>query len=371
MKSVAGLFLFLFSVGLYADEVRVVDVSPSIGQTTPGSTVVIFGGGFSPDAKVFFSGLQSRETTFIDTAHLEVVTPYLRPGNHSIQVQSGGIRLKSGLTFTSIPSEVDSQIDLANSLAQTGQAPKALRLLQEIADTAKDYQVRSFAYYQKALLDYATGDWPNWPADSAGIYLNADQPGMVSIQTYWPYGLAYSVSHYLLARQDLDGELLLLNGTVEKDVTDNPAVRFYRALFAARTGNPQQAKDDIAFCSKQDPQNSLYTALAAYTSAVLGQKSKALELCDRVRSQITEGQALCLIGEAEYTLGREERAKKDWAKAGDIYPLGAGIALLAGKKHLWRGEEKIASMLLTETIAMAPSTSESNQARELLSGLLR
>src|SRR6266446_4490240 len=76
----------LTSSGVHAsDEPLLTAVEPKNGVTTPGSKVAVYGSGFSPDAIIYFGGLQARETRFMDPSRLETVTPYLRPGSYQLQ----------------------------------------------------------------------------------------------------------------------------------------------------------------------------------------------------------------------------------------------------------------------------------------------
>ena len=84
--------------------------------------------------------------------------------------------------------------------------------------------------------------------------------------------------------------------------------------------------------------------------------------------RLGQGEALALLGEALYAAGNSRRAQLYWAEAASTYPLAPSLALLQAKKHLWRGEQETAAMLLSETVAMAPGSAQAEEARSLLGG---
>ncbi len=357
-----------------AQSSRLQFASPQYGLTTPGTKVLIFGDGFASDAEAYFGGMAARETRFVHASTLEVVTPYLRPGDYPVQVKSARKIAVSAVTFTSVPSPVDSKIDAALSLAERGEISAGIRELDQIAQSDPDYHVRAFAQYAKAKIFFAHGDWQNWSDACLSIYLHAKESGM-SIQTYWPYRLESARAYYLTQYQTgPSNDFLFFDIVVNLDVTGNPEPRFYRALLNARAGKLAMAKADIAFTLAKEPRNASYAALAAFIAALGGAKLQSEAFGARARALLeadpeVDGRALSLLGETAYISRNLEQARSDWAGVGHIYPLGSGIALLAGKKHLWRGEPSIAAMLLSESIAMAQNTAEVQEARGLLDGI--
>ncbi len=344
-------------------------VTPQAEVTTPGSKVVVFGTEFSPDAVVYFGGLQTRETTFVSPSRLEVVTPYLRPGEHQLQVRSAGVVVRSNATFKALPSQVDSEMDRALAMAKGGQTSPALHILQTIAETNSDYQVRAFARYQTGQIYFDQGDWMRWAG--VPIFLDAKRSGM-AVQTSWRYRLARAEANYLLIRDGKpDTDLRIADFFDKFDVTENPEPRFYRSLLNARCGNLTKAKTDNDFILGVDPENPSYQALAAFIAALNEDRVQLSGFSSKARSLLKGGEradarALSLLGEAAYLSGDIEGAHGYWAEAGRAYPLGAGLAYLAGKKHLWRGDQRIAALLLRECVSMAPDSKEAKEALELV-----
>ena len=106
-------------------------VLPSSGITTPGMKVAVRGLGFSPGAVVYFDGLEARETKFLSPTELDVVTPYLRPGRHLLQVSSGEASTRSSVEFLALPSEADSEIDRAAEMAAQGKIDEGVSILEK------------------------------------------------------------------------------------------------------------------------------------------------------------------------------------------------------------------------------------------------
>jgi hypothetical protein len=103
--------------------------------------------------------------------------------------------------------------------------------------------------------------------------------------------------------------------------------------------------------------------LAAYIAVLDGRKTL---LPSFARETITDARALSLLGETAYLSGDLCAAKSWWTQSARVYPLGASLAYLAGKKHLARGQERVAEALLTECTTMAPNGKEAMEAKDLL-----
>jgi tetratricopeptide (TPR) repeat protein len=353
---------------------QISNMTPSTGVTTPGLRVLISGDHFSPDTKVYFSGLQGRQMNFIDSSRLEVVTPYLRPGEHRVYLKSLDETLETQFIFTSISSNIDSDVDKALDLKSRGDEQGALRLLQDIIDSTEDLQVRSFAYYQKGKICYEIGDFLHWRWEIDAIYLDGSKPEMDSVQTNWEYSLAFALAHYYIARpvKDEAWELRPFDKGIRLDVTKNPELPFYRSLVCARIKNYTQAKADIESCLKLDVKNPLYMSLAAYISAVSGDSKQALSLCTAAYSladkatPINRARSLCIMGETFFRMNQKEKAQEVWTLAASDNPFGADLALLAAKKHILRGEQEVGAMLLSECISLSPTSRAADEARTLL-----
>ncbi len=349
-------------------------IYPPYGTTTPGQRVLILGKSFSPDAKVFFDGLEARQTVFVDTERVEAITPYLRPGEHRIQARCAGTTARSNIIFTALPTPVDSEIDSALALAQQGETAQALKLLGGIASTHVDYQVRAFAHYQRGQLYLELGELRRWEIEASLIYEHSDLAGK-AIQTYWPYRLAFAHTDYLFdvdTRPEIQSKVY--DTVVGLDVTDDPEPRFFHALVNARVGNLLMAREESAFCVRAEPANPAYVALAAFVAACSDDRAGAAGLSTEARSLLRrrdqpDARTLSLLGETAYLLGEIVQARQDWAEAGRIYPVGCGLALQAAKKHLWLGTQRIAMMLLSETAAMLPGSAEAQEAGELIAGI--
>lgn len=346
------------------DGPQVTAVEPKRGVTTPGTKVRIYGTALSPDTTVYFGGLQVRVTNFISPSTLDVITPYLRPGNYKLQITSGRNIIRSEVSFTALPAPVDSEIDRALALVGEREATAAIAILTELAKTNSDYQVRAFAYYQVGQIYFGQGDWWRWAG--VPIFLDSDKAG-AAVSTSWRYRLSMDQADYFLpTNNDLDHDLKLANWTVEKDVTQNPEPRFYRGLINARYGNLQQAKTDSDFVLAQEPKNLSYRALAVYIAVLSGDKA---QLQSFNGESITEARALSLLGEAAYLSGDVGGAQLWWTQEAKIYSLGGSLAYWAGKKHLARGQQRVAEALLAECTAVVPNSKEAQEAKDLLSSL--
>ena len=337
-------------------------IEPTSGTTTPGTKTFVYGTGLPPDSVVYFDGLQAREIRFISPSTLQVVTPYLRPGTYKLQLKYGEQTIRTDVTFTASPSSVDSEIDRAIGASNQGQTAIAIAILQSVAKNSPDFQVRAFAHYQAAQIYFAIGDWWRGAGQASMIF---DPGGGPAVQTSWRYRLASDESTYLLPiENDPDSALRLADWTVKFDVTQNPEPRFFRALVNARYGNLQKAKTDCEFILALRPDNVSYQALAAYIAALSASKAKTLTLAGQ---PIRDPRALSLFGQAAFIAGNTEVAQTWWLSEAKVYPSGASIAYWAGKKHLARGQKKIAAALLTECITVAPNTDQAKEARDLLS----
>lgn len=338
-------------------------IEPKTGATTPGIKATVYGTGFSSDAVVYIGGLQVRDLRFISPTTLEVITPYLRPGEYKLQLKSGGIPVRSQVTFTASSSQIDSEIDHAISLAREGRTDAAIAILSGIAKTNADYQVRSFAHYQIGQIYLAAGDLLKWGWTLT--FLDADKSG-TAVQTSWRYGLDNVQSTYFLnSGSSPEYDLRNADIVVANDVTDNPEPRFFRGLINARYGHLTNAKADSDVILKVEPNNSSYRALAAYIAVLSGNKTQLQAFSEQA---ITDVRALSLLGEAAYLSGDTSDAQSWWSQEATVYPLGAKLAYWAGKKHLADGQRRVAESLLEECVAMAPSSKEAKEARELLTG---
>jgi tetratricopeptide (TPR) repeat protein len=343
-------------------------VLPASGMTTPGMKVAVRGVGFSPGAVVYFDGLESRETNFVSSTELDVVTPYLRPGSHLLQIASGAASVRSSVEFSALPSEVDSEIDRANEMAGQGKIDEAVSILEKVGQTDSDYQVRAAAYYVESQIFFNLGDFVHWRRAADLIYLDAAKSGN-SVQKFWGYRLAFSKSHYLLGEEPETGfDLRLADNLIEFDVTRNPEARFYRALLNARFGNLLQAKSDSDFVLHAWPNKPSATALAAYVAALGGNMGPVQALTSGPPLP-TDATTLALLGDGLFLSGDSSGANRFWSLAGELSPAAATMAFLAGNKHLKNGQKTTARILFAECAAMAPYSKEGQEAKDVLSNL--
>jgi hypothetical protein len=364
-QSMLALLLGCFITSAHEpDGLKLTAVEPKTGVTTPGSKVMIYGSDFSSDAVAYFDGLEARETKFVSPTTLEVTTPYLRPGTYPLQMKSMGNTVRSDVNFTVSPSKIDSAFDHAITLAGQGQPSAAIAILTDIAENSSDYQVRAFAHYQMAKVYFAQGDWWRWAGQAGGIF---DSEAGRAVQTSWRYRLAYGESVYLLPMDsDPESVLRLADWTVQYDITQNPEPRFFRGLVNARYGNLTTAKTDSDFILKLEPNNPSYRALAVYVAVLSGEKP-GLQSFDG--KSITDARALGILGEAAYLSGDLSGAQLWWAQSAKTYPFGASLAYWAGKKHLARGQQRVAEALLVECATMTPDSTEGKDAKTLLGTL--
>lgn len=359
---ICALLLFqAFAAAQSRDGLQLDRIGPITGVTTPGSTVTLHGTGFRPDALVYFGGFEARQTKFVSSSTLEVVTPYLRPGSYRVQLTSGVHRLLSDVTFNALPSEPDTDIDRAIDLAKHGQESEALAILTALAKSNSDYQVRARAHYEAGQLYFASGDWWRWAGESAAVFEPEAGP---SVQTSWQYRTSYAYSVYLLPIDSEPAQALSsADWAVKYDVTENPKPRFLRSLVNARSGHLEEARVDADFLLNLEPNNVSYRALAVYTEVLMGHDPayKPFE-----NESISDPRALSLLGEAAYLSGDDADAKMWWGEEAKVYPVGASLAFWPGTKHAKRGQNRVASALLAECITMSPDAKEAKQATELL-----
>ena len=206
-------------------------------------------------------------------------------------------------------------------------------------------------------------DWWHWAAEASSIFDQAERSG-AAVQTCWRYRLVLAQSDYLLPTGgDADHDIVMANWIVEKDVTQNPEPRFFRALVNARHGRLSTAKSDVDFLMRLQPDNQAYRALATYVSALSSEQS----LLQTIGSQpIADARALSLLGQAAYLKGDFDAARDWWAAETGVDPSEANLSYLAGKKHLNSGEERVAAALLAECVAVIPNTKEAQDAEALL-----
>lgn len=352
--------------GAQAETPLLTGMVPDSGVTTPGAKVRIYGNNIARDTRVFFGGAEAREMNLLSSTTMEVVTPYLRPGRYHIQIKSGGATFTTQLTFGAAPSPMDEEFDRAARLAGQGRPTAALELLSVIANSASDYQVRAYAHYSSAQIYFSLGDWWRWAGQAGAIFLDSDKSG-AAVQTNWRYRLAADESEYLLPTgTDPDHDQKAADWTVELDVTESPEPRFYRGLVSARYGNPERAKADVEFILAAEPENRSYRALAAYVAALRGNSGP---LNTFPAESVEDARALALLGEAAFLTGDSSSARAWWGHAARIYPKGASLACLAGKRHMARGQQRVAESLLTECAVMAPNSKEGQEAKQLLAAL--
>jgi hypothetical protein len=270
------------------------------------------------------------------------------------------------VTFTAVLAPVDSEIDHAVNLATEGQTANAVAILTKIAKGNADFQVRAFAHYQAAQIYFAQGDWWRWGGEAGAVFSDSDKSGP-AVQTSWRYRLASDQADYFLPTNNQpDHDLVLADWTVKYDVTQNPEPRFYRALVNARYGELNKARTDSDFILKLEPGNASYRALAAYIAVLSGDKQQLRSFSGEA---IKDTRALGLLGEAAYLAGDAGEAQRWWALAAKEYPLGAGLAYWAGKKHLARGQQRVATALLSECTVVSPNSKEAAEAKEILTTL--
>jgi tetratricopeptide (TPR) repeat protein len=343
---------------------QITTVTPGTGVTTPGEAVLVSGIGFSSDAVVYFGGLQARDVKVVSPTIIEAVTPFLRPGQYQLYLKSRGVIAKSDVTFTAARGQVDSDIDRAEILTEQGQVSAAIKILNVLAETSEDYQVRAFAHYKEGQIYFSRGDWWLWKGQTGAIFLDADKSG-IAVQTFWRYRLAFAQSLYYLEPNSKPGfDLGFADSSINYDVTQSPELKFYRSMLNARAGNLAKAKADSDFILQGDPNNASYRVLNAYIAVLGGDGTQLQSLSyDDVKN---DPRAMSLLGEAAYLAGDTANAQRFWRAVGQASPQAGGLACLAGKKHLAQGDETVARALLKQCITMAPNSKEGKEAVGLL-----
>ena len=340
---------------------RITEIAPSSGPTTPGIKIVVYGTDLPQDATIYFSGVQAREVRFISATKLEVTTPYLRPGSYELELGSAKEILQSTVQFSASPTPIDATIDSAIGLARQHKASQALAILTQIASQNDDFQVRARAHYEAAEIYFSLGDWWHWAGEAGAIFQEAAGP---AVQTFWKYRLASSESDYVLPTSNQpDHDLVLADWVVKKDVTGNPEPRFHRSLVNARYGNLDKARADCNYILRVDPTNASYRALSAYINVLKGDH-EGLRSFDH--ETITDPRALALLGEAEFLSGNTVDARAWWGEEAKLFPKRGSLALWLAKKHLIRGQNRIARSLLAECVAIDPASQEAKEATALL-----
>ncbi len=160
-----------------------------------------------------------------------------------------------------------------------------------------------------------------------------------------------------------DHDLVLADWVVKKDVTGNPEPRFHRSLVNARYGNLDKARADCNYILRVDPTNASYRALSAYINVLKGDH-EGLRSFDH--ETITDPRALALLGEAEFLSGNTVDARAWWGEEAKLFPKRGSLALWLAKKHLIRGQNRIARSLLAECVAIDPASQEAKEATALL-----
>jgi len=347
--------------GQHTEAPQIIGVEPSSAVTTPGARVNVIGAHFSPDSLVYFGGLQARRITIVNASTLQAETPYLRPGSYRLDLKSSETVLHSDVEFTALPAPVDSFIDQAEEMARSKRTSEAINTFENIASTYSDYDVRAYAHYRAGQLHLALGNYME-----AGVQcgLMWDAKVSMGVQTSWRYRLLFNQTTYSISESnDHDTDLRTANASVEMDVTQNPELRFWRALVSARFGKMEQAKTDLRFILAAEHTNPSYRALAAYIGVLAGDKT---QLSIFRNDHVNDARALALLGQAAWLSGDFDAARKWWKKIGS-----SAVALDcgAGQKHVTYGQRRIGTALLEECAAVAPDSAEGKSAKRLLEQL--
>jgi tetratricopeptide (TPR) repeat protein len=343
---------------------QITAVEPSSVATTPGARVMVIGAHFSPDSLVYFGGLQAREVTFVNASALQAVTPYLRPGTYKLDLKSGEAIVHSDVAFTALPASVDSDIDRAERLARNDQAKAAIGIFTSIATTYPDYDVRAYAHYRAGQIYLALGDY--WRAGEEGA-LVWDKKVSMGAQTSWRYRLLYDETSYSISESnDQDTDLRIADSSVKMDVTENPELRFWRALVNARFGKMTQAKADLKFILVAEPENPSYRALAAYIGVLAGDETQLEAFRGQ---QVSDARALGLLGQAAYMIGDHDGAQVWWAAEGKIGIAEAKLDCAAGRKHVKYGQTRVGTALIAECANVMPDSREGKEAKQQLADL--
>lgn len=344
-------------------------LSPPSAATTPGAKIAMTGEGFTPYTKIYFDGMEARESKFVSDFQIDAVTPFLRPGEHRLWIKNPNGIVEASVRFIAAATPIDAVLDAALAQAASGKTSAAMDTLRHIAETFNDYQVRAYAYYEMSRISLASGDLPGWCVESADIFLDANESGN-SIQTYWPYPLADYVSGdvCLLGNTSLSDEGF--DNVIDKDVTGAPEPRFERGLFDTRVGKIKKARQDVNFILEKEPSNAAYLALSALVAEAEGNRTLARRREEAAQSALPgSGQiatsALAILGELEYRMGDSRKAQAFWLRMGANSPPSALIALSRAKRYLNAGDKKNGAMFLSEASAAAPNTAAAAEADKM------
>src|SRR5579885_2694773 len=86
-----------------AEPAQIISVEPDRAVTTPGTPITVLGERFSPDSTLYLDGIQARDTTFVDSSTIKAVTSYMQPGTYKLDLKTGGVVVRSDVTFTALP----------------------------------------------------------------------------------------------------------------------------------------------------------------------------------------------------------------------------------------------------------------------------
>jgi predicted Zn-dependent protease len=150
------------------------------------------------------------------------------------------------------------------------------------------------------------------------------------------------------------------------DVTENPELRFWRALVNARFGKMTQAKADLKFILVAEPENPSYRALAAYIGVLAGDETQLEAFRGQ---QVSDARALGLLGQAAYMIGDHDGAQVWWAAEGKIGIAEAKLDCAAGRKHVKYGQTRVGTALIAECANVMPDSREGKEAKQQLADL--
>lgn len=194
-----------------------------------------------------------------------------------------------------------------------------------------------------------------------------DKKVSMGVQTSWRYRLLSAETDYSISESnDQDTDLRIANSSVKMDVTENPELRFWRALVNARFGKMEQAKADLKFILEAEPENPSYRALAAYIGVLAGDK---MQLEAFRGQQVSDARALGLLGQATYIIGDHDGAQVWWAAEGKIGVAEAKLDCGAGRKHVEYGQTRVGIALIAECANVMPDTREGKEAKQQLADL--
>jgi len=343
---------------------QITAIEPNSAVTTPGAKIMVIGAHLSPESIVYFGGLQARETAFINSSTLECVSPYVRPGRYKMDLKSGETIIHSNVDFTALPAAIDSDIDRAEGLAAKKQLNDAIGILTSIAATHVDYDVRAYAHYSAGQLYLAQGDY--WAAaEQAALIWDAKVSH--GVHSSWQYRMLYDQTAYSVSESDdQDTDLRIADGSIKWDVTENPELRFWRALVSARFAKMKEAKIDLKFVLAAKPEDPSYRALAAYIGVLAADKTQLAVFRGK---QLNDARALALLGQAAYISGDYEGAREWWTAQGKASVASAKLDCWAGRKHLKYGQVQVGTALIAECATVAPDSPEGKEAKYQLANL--